>query len=98
VNKALLLAMILSLFSGFADDVCALCVPSIQADGIGAIDDGLAVGSQRRLAPTGPAGDTAAPAHECVFPFTSATPAWSCCSALPLRATDPVYCFMSIQR
>ena len=98
MSKPLLVAMILSLFSGYTDDVCALCVPSIQADGSGAIDEGLAVGSQRRLAPTGPAGDTAAPAHECVFPSTPATPAWLCRSALPLRATDPVYCFMSIQR
>src|SRR5262245_4659687 len=99
MGKALVSALIVSLFAGFTDDVCALCLPAIQADGTAEVADGLAANSQApQAASTGAAGKPAAPVGRQVATSTPANRAPLDSSALRLRGIDPIYCFMSIQR
>ena len=97
MGKLLVLAVILLQFAGLTDDVCALCVPWVHADGLAAVGDEMLSDNQGR-----PARAKAA-----VLPPDRATerspfPPVEIGAASPapdrLRATDPVYSYMSLQR
>src|SRR5262245_33251751 len=99
MGKAPLLGLILLLFAGFTDDVCALCLSAMPADGAGAIADGLSSTPQIRTTANraGPPNVRPPDADQCLDAF--------CPNCLApdriitrLAAIDPVYGFMSIQR
>jgi hypothetical protein len=95
MGKLLVLAVILLQFAGLTDDVCALCVPWVQADGLAALGDEVLSNNQARakvvVSPPDRNAEKPPVAPLEIHAAVAADPA-------PLRATDPIYCYMSLQR
>jgi hypothetical protein len=97
MGKLLVLAVIFLQFAGLTDDVCALCVPWVQADGTAALGDEILSDNQGRQVRVKAAispPDRPAEKSICVPLEIHAAAA----APKRLRATDPIYCYMSLQR
>src|SRR5262249_18203189 len=96
MGKAPLLGLILLLFAGFTDDVCALCLSAMPADGAGAIADGLTTAQRRTTVNKAEPVSVRPPAADRrLQPFSPIRVAPA--SIITGLAADPVYGFMSIQ-
>jgi hypothetical protein len=97
MGKLLVLAVILLQFAGLTDDVCALCVPWVQADGL-AVGDEMLSDNQGR--PARAKVVVSPPDRTAQKPPLAPLEIRAAVAADPggVRATDPIYSYMSLQR
>jgi hypothetical protein len=98
MGKLLVLAVILLQFAGLTDDVCALCVPWVHADGLAAVGDEMLSDNQGRPARAKVA--VLPPDRAAEKPPVGPLEIHRAAATDPggLRATDPIYSYMSLQR